>query len=351
MTIASVRNLSWIAKPLPGLLPSTCRETMDEAPEVFFLILSLHAAKQNSFHIKMSNHTTATARANILMLITAMIWGFAFVAQRAGMAHIGPFAYNAVRFFIGSLSLIPVIYFMDKRVAKRSFLSKTELFSGIAAGLILFFGASFQQIGLVSTSAGNAGFITGVYVVLVPIIGILWRHKTGWSIWIGVVLTVVGMYFLSIKEQMTIERGDLMVLLSTFFWANHVLFIAWISPKIDPIRLSSVQFLVVAIISGFTTYLFEPFEWHFVLDAKWPILYGGLLSVGVAYTLQVVAQRDAHPAYAAIILSSEAIFAVTGGVILLNESMTIRAAFGCFLMLLGMVSAQLPDIIKYLKKE
>lgn len=299
----------------------------------------------------MTKQTTATARANVLMLITAMIWGFAFVAQRAGMEHIGPFAYNAVRFFIGSLSLIPIIVYLDKGKEKRPFLTKTELYSGLLAGAILFFGASLQQIGLVSTSAGNAGFITGVYVVLVPIFGIFWKHKTGWSIWMGVILTVAGLYFLSIKDQLAIEKGDLLILLSTFFWANHVLFIAWISPKIDPIRLSSLQFLVVALLSTITTCFFETFEWQFILNAKWPILYGGLMSVGIAYTLQVVAQRNAHPAYAAIILSSEAIFAVIGGIFILNESLSLRASFGCLLMLLGMFSAQLPDIIRYLKNQ
>ncbi len=284
-------------------------------------------------------------KADFLLTLTAAIWGFAFVAQRAGMEHIGPFLFNGIRFAMGSISLVPLILLMREKgsVSKpsRSENRKTLVLASVGAGLILFGGSSLQQVGIVYTTAGKAGFITGLYVILVPIISLKWGPKTSLGTWIGAVLAVCGLYFLSITKTLTIQWGDFLVLLSAFLWAAHVLWIAWLSPRMDSLILASTQFAVCSLISLAVAFVKEPVLIDSILKAAVPILYGGLGSVGIAYTLQVIAQREAHPAHASIILSMEGVFAVLGGWILLGEIMGARGLFGCFLMLLGMILSQL----------
>ena len=193
-----------------------------------------------------------------LLLLTAVIWGMAFVAQRMGMDHVGPFTYNAVRFALGSLALVPLILVRGARAELRcpdaAAASRGRPIGAVAAGLIagvvLVFGASLQQVGLVSTTAGKAGFITGLYVVLVPLSGLLWRQRTGWSAWMGAVLCVAGLFFLSVTAAFTVERGDLFVLIGSFFWAAHVQVVGWLSPRTDPVRLACVQFAVCSLASA-----------------------------------------------------------------------------------------------------
>lgn len=283
-----------------------------------------------------------TFRANILMWITAMIWGFAFVAQRAGMEDIGPFAFSSIRFALGGISLLPLVVFYHRR--GENFFRKNLWFSGLLAGFVLFCGASAQQIGMVDTPAGKAGFITGLYVVMVPVLGLLWKRKTGLAIWAGVALAVVGMYLLSIREGFSMLPGDLWVLAGAFFWANHVLVIAWLSPQFNSVQLAVVQFFTVSLLSAVCAFGFETTTWSNVYGAMWPILYGGLMSVGIAYTLQVVAQKYAHPAYASIVLSLETVFAALGGWLVLHETFTLRELAGSLLILGGIFVAQLPDI-------
>jgi len=218
---------------------------------------------------------------------------------------------------------------------------KTILLGGAALGMALFSGASLQQIGLVYTTAGKAGFITGLYVIIVPILGLFWKQQPKIGTWIGAILAAIGLYFLSVTEQFTIEMGDLLVLVGAFFWAAHVLIIGWLSPRINPIKLAFSQYLACSILSLITAYLVETITLTSILEAAIPILYGGLLSVGVAYTLQVIAQRDAHPAHAAILLSLEAVFAAVGGWLLLDEIISPRGLVGCGLMLAGMLLSQL----------
>ncbi|MDF1536693.1 MAG: DMT family transporter [bacterium] len=287
-----------------------------------------------------------TLKADSLLLFTAAIWGFAFVAQRAGMEHIGPYLFNGIRFALGSLSLVPLILIgigsgtgngiLPEPVSPRGML----LGSGIA-GLILFAGASLQQMGIVYTTAGKAGFITGLYVILVPIVGLRWGHRASAGTWIGAILATAGLYFLSVTSKLTIERGDLLVLLSAFMWAAHVLWISWFSPRMNPVLLASVQFAICSVASLLTAFVLEPVSLAAIRMAALPILYGGLFSVGIAYTLQVVAQRDAHPAHASIILSMEGAFAIFGGWLILSETMGLRELAGCALMLSGMVLSQL----------
>ena len=274
---------------------------------------------------------------DILLLLTASIWGFAFVAQRVGMEHIGPFVFNGIRFTLGALVLIPFLFNKDQNT--KNF--KTTLIGGIYAGIALFLGSSLQQVGIVYTTAGNAGFITGLYVVIVPIFGIFLGHKTGKANWVGVFLAVIGLYLLSVNEAWHIQKGDFLVLLSAFFWALHVHIIAHFSPKIRSGQLAFIQYAVCALASLITAVLFESFSMELITKAAIPILYGGIMSVGVAYSLQIVAQKHTPPSHAAIILSLEAVFAVFGGWLLLQEMISLRGFVGCVLMLAGMLVSQL----------
>jgi len=284
-------------------------------------------------------------KANLLLIITAMIWGFAFVAQRSGMEYLGPFTFNGIRFTLGGISLIPLLLLNQKRKFDNNNIlpllaDKILLKSGIVAGIILFLGASLQQYGIVYTSAGKAGFITGLYIILVPILGMIFKQKTSSGTWIGALVAAIGLYLLSIKSDFSIELGDLLVLISAFFWAAHVLWISRVSPRTDPIQLAFFQFMLCSILSLITAFVIEVSIFQNIVDAAIPLLYAGILSVGIAYTLQIVAQREVHPANAAIIMSLEAVFAVIGGLIVLNETIAFRGLLGCTLMFTGMVISQ-----------
>lgn len=292
-----------------------------------------------------------TIKADILLLITAMIWGFAFVAQRVGMDYVGPFTFNGIRFALGSLSLLPLILLLQKRqLPGKSAVTEERRISvfngGLLAGGALFAGASLQQAGMVYTTAANGGFITGLYVVIVPLVGLFWRQRPHAGTWVGAVLAAVGLYFLSITDDLTISFGDLLVLIGAFFWAGHVLLIGWLAPRTDSLKLASVQFAVCSLLSMVVALAIEDVNVSSIMEAAVPILYGGLGSVGIAYTLQVVAQREAHPAHSAIILSLEGVFAAFGGWLLLNEILTMRSFFGCMLMLVGMLLSELSGFFK-----
>jgi len=279
----------------------------------------------------------------MLLMLTAAIWGFAFVAQRVGMQYVGAFTFNGVRFALGSISLIPlIIYFKNKKTAEQpeETASASALVPGIIAGSVLFFGASLQQAGLAYTTAGKAAFITGLYIVLVPLLGIFLKQRVGLNTWLGVVLAVSGLYFLSVNEDFTIAFGDLLEIIGAFFWAVHILVIDYFTKKVDALRLSCAQFAMCSALSIITALIFEDISVSGLSQAAIPILYGGLLSVGVAYTLQVVAQKHAKPSHAAIILSMEAVFAALGGALLLKENMGVRGYLGCALMFAGMLLTQ-----------
>ncbi len=285
-------------------------------------------------------------RSQALLLLTAAIWGFAFVAQRAGMEHVGPFTFNAVRFALGSLILVPFLairYRLGGRARPGSNPSsfKTLLRGGAIAGAILFAGASLQQRGIVYTTAGKAGFITGLYVIIVPVLGVLIGRRPGSRTWLGAALAVAGLYLLSVTGRFTISRGDTLVLIGAFAWASHVIVIGWLSPKIDAVALACTQYAVCSVLSWGGAMATEAVACQTVGRALVPILYAGLLSTGVAYTLQVVAQRRVPAANAAIIMSLEAVFAGIGGWLLLDETLPVRGLVGCALMLGGMIAAQL----------
>ncbi len=286
-------------------------------------------------------------KADWLLLLTALIWGSAFVAQRVGMEHVGPFTFNGVRFTLGALVLLPLVLRPKPLVPPEQGGPSgggrwTLLWGGGLAGMVLFTAAALQQVGLVYTTAGKAGFITGLYVIIVPILGLLWGYRPRWGGWVGAGLAVGGLYLLSVTEEpFTLAPGDLLELVGAFFWAVHVLILGWLAPRVRRVRLACIQFAVCALLSLFTAALFEPITAEGLRGAAVPILYGGLLSVGVAYTLQVVAQRHAPPVHAAVILSLEAVFAAVAGWILLGEVLDLRGISGCGLMLAGMLTAQL----------
>lgn len=282
---------------------------------------------------------------DLILLLAAVIWGFAFVAQRVGMDYVGPFTYNGVRFTLGTLVLIP---FLVRRMTDGRRLvtlsaghSRRKLAAGaVITGLSLFGGVSFQQLGLQTTTAGKAGFITGLYVVLVPVVGLFFGQRSNVFLWIGAVLSVVGLYLLSMTRGFHLDEGDRLVLWCAVMFTFHVLMVAWLAPLMDSILLAIIQFSITAVLNLFIAGVLEPVTISSIWAAWLPIAYGGFLSVGIAYTLQVVAQQTAHPAYASIILSLEAVFAVLGGWLILDETMTFRMLVGCALMLTGMIIVQ-----------
>lgn len=277
-------------------------------------------------------------------MLTAVIWGGAFVAQRVGMDHVGPLTFNGVRFALGALTLLPLAVRGSKTTEidlLQRFSSKQAILGGGLAGLVLFAGATLQQVGLVYTTAGKAGFITGLYVVIVPLLGILWKQRPGWGGWAGAITAAVGLYFLSVTEEFRLAPGDAWELAGAFMWATHVLILGWLSPRVDVMRLACAQYAVCCILSLMVAGFTETITVNGLREATIPILYGGVMSVGVAYTLQVVAQRVAPPTHAAIILSLEAVFAALAGWIILGEVLTSRGLLGCGLMLAGMMVAQL----------
>jgi drug/metabolite transporter (DMT)-like permease len=284
---------------------------------------------------------SAKLRSDIILLLAAIIWGFAFVAQRVGMEYVGPFTYNGVRFTLGTLVLIPFLFTGKKFTPKDHLLviSRKKIILGvICTGILLFIGVGLQQIGLKTTTAGKAGFITGLYVVFVPIVGIFLGHRTNLYTWLGALLSATGLYLLSIKSGFRIEHGDLLVLCCAVVFTFHVLLIGWLSPRMNSFHLAMGQFAICAMLNLIVAFSIEPVDTGKIVEAAIPILYGGILSVGIAYTLQVVAQKDAHPAYASIILSMEAAFAALGGWMILHETLSLRSLTGCFLMLAGMMA-------------
>jgi drug/metabolite transporter (DMT)-like permease len=275
-----------------------------------------------------------------MLWVTAAIWGFAFVAHRAGMEFIGPFTFNGIRFLLGSASLLPLIFWMKYKQEKPSAKQKNIIKGGLLAGIVLFIGASLQQAGMVYTEAGKAGFITGFYVILVPLIGIFIGQHITRLLWLGAFIALAGLYLLTINGPLVFHKGDLLILLSALFWAIHVQLINKLVDTHSALPLSAFQFAVCGILSLATGFMFETITITTILQAIWPLLYGGLMSVGIAYTLQVVAQQHVHPAYASIILSFETVFAVLGGWLLLNEILSLRNLAGCLLMLTGIVIVQ-----------
>lgn len=281
-------------------------------------------------------------RADFLMLVTALIWGTTFVAQRIGMDNVGPFLFTGLRFALGALALLPLLLWQGRAAARHEpFLQRGLLLGGLLMGLALTLGINLQQVGLLFTSVTNAGFITGLYVIVVPLLGMIIGQKTGIGTWIGAVLAVVGMGLLSIGEDFQIASGDWIQLAGAFAWGIHVLLVSFFVGRHDAIRLAFLQFVTCAVVSLILSAIFEEPTLQGIWLAAPALLYGGLFAVGVGYTLQVVAQRHAIASHAAVILSLEAVFAAIAGALFLDESLTARGYLGCVLMFIGMLAAQL----------
>lgn len=287
---------------------------------------------------------------SILLVITAFIWGVAFVAQSDGMNYVGGFTFNACRFMIGGIVLIPCIFLLQRvqgknhSEKKQVVLSKPAVIGGISCGMFLCVASSFQQFGIAYTTVGKAGFITALYIIIVPILGIFLHKKVGINIWISVAIAAVGMYLLCITEGFTIGKGDLMVFVCAILFSFHILVIDYFSPKADGVVISCVQFFTAGILSGACMFLFEQPSWTEIAAAWLPILYAGVFSCGIAYTLQVVAQKNVEPTVASLLMSLESVFSVLAGWILLGQSLTTRELLGCVLVFGAIILAQIPFV-------
>lgn len=281
----------------------------------------------------------------VMLFLTAFIWGTAFVAQSVGLDYLGPFTFNGVRSLIGGVALLPCIWILHRVNGK----SRNEggvkelLIGGLACGILLFAASSLQQIGLKYTSAGKAGFITAFYIVIVPVLGVFLHKKIGWKIWLAVVLALAGLYFLCITESFTIGKGDILVFLCALVFAVHILVIDYYAPKVDGVMLSCIQFFVCGILSIPFMLAMETPKLTAMVDAWMPLLYAGVLSCGVAYTLQILGQKNVNPAIASLILSLESCFSVLAGWIVLGEKLLLRESAGCLLMFAAIILAQLPE--------
>lgn len=290
-----------------------------------------------------------TFRSSALLALTALIWGIAFVAQSEGMKCVGGFTFNACRFLVGGVVLIPCIFFLRKIGADKSEpFSETErkmrrrmgMIGGVCCGVFLCMASALQQFGIALTTVGKAGFITSLYIIIVPLLGLLVHKKVGLNIWISVAIAAVGMYLMCITDGLSIAQGDFLVLLCAIGFSLHILVIDYFSPKADGVLISCVQFFTAAALSGILMLCFEKPTWAAICSAGIPILYAGVMSCGVGYTLQVIAQKDVEPAVASLIMSLESVFSLIAGWILLQQKLSQRELIGCALVFVGIVVAQ-----------
>lgn len=296
-------------------------------------------------------------RNSLLLLLTATIWGTAFVAQSVGMDYVEPFTFTCARSMIGGIVLLPCIWFLRQWKAKegkggvsqadtaagRPLVTKAEWIGGICCGIALCAASNFQQLGISHTTVGKAGFITALYVVIVPIIGLFFKKKVSFLVWICVALSVIGLYLLCMTEgSFTLAYGDFLVLICAILFSIHIMIIDYFSPKGDGVVISCIQFFVCGLLSGIIMLFVENPEIENILAAAMPILYAGVLSSGVAYTLQIVGQKDMNPTIASLILCLESVVSALAGWLILNEALTSRELFGCVLMFVAIVLAQFP---------
>lgn len=293
---------------------------------------------------------TKQLRGGAMLMLTALIWGTAFVAQSVGMDYLGPCAFTATRNFIGCVALLPVIALASRlrsgaqpeEAAPAP--GKKALFGwGAACGLLLGGATLLQQAGMQTASAGKAGFLTALYIVIVPVLGIFLGRRPGLKVWIGVVLALVGAYLLSVKGGAGIASGDLLVIASAVVFSLHILVIDSVPAGVDGVRLSCVQFLVAGVFALVLALFLESFTWRGILSAWVPLLYTGVVSSGVGYTLQILGQRTVNPTVASLILSLESVFAALAGWAILGQALSLRELFGCALVFVAVILAQLPS--------
>ncbi|MCM1087921.1 MAG: DMT family transporter [Muribaculaceae bacterium] len=305
-------------------------------------------------------------RQSCLLFLTALIWGVAFVAQSAGMDYVEPFTFNAVRSILGGIVLIPCIAFLThwkkKRAAgaaatvdiesaqngerdtiKDPSQKKLLYTGGVVCGILLCVASNFQQVGIQYTTVGKAGFITALYIIIVPILGIFLHRKAGAKVWCGVFFALCGLYLLCMQSEFRLEKGDALVLVCAVTFSFHIMVVDYFSPKVDGVKMACIQFFVCGILSAVGMFLFEKPDITQILAAWLPILYAGVMSCGVAYTLQIVAQEGMNPTVASLILSMESVVSVLAGWVILGETLSRRELMGCLLMMVAIILAQLPD--------
>ena len=290
-------------------------------------------------------------KGNLLLMLTALIWGCAFVAQSVSMDYIGPFTFQSVRSLLGAAVLVPVFLILDAGKKKAGTYQaptgeekKTLPIAGSGCGCIMTVAANLQQIGIQYTSAGKAGFITAMYILIVPVLGLFLKKKVPGRIWLCILIAVVGLYLLSVTEGFSsISKGDVYVLLCALAFSFHIMAVDHYAPLVDGVRLSSIQFLICGVLSGILMFLFEEPNLENILNTAVPILYAGIMSCGVAYTLQIIGQKYTRPTIASLIMSLESVFAVLAGIVVLREIPTARETMGCVLMFLAIIIAQLPS--------
>ncbi len=287
---------------------------------------------------------------NLCLILTALIWGCAFVAQSVGMEYVEPITFNGIRCIIGGIVLIIANLAFDSIKKKNGTYRKLEkseqkelIKGGIICGIIIFFASTIQQIGISQTTVGKAGFISVLYILIVPFFGLLMKQKLPKMIWICCALAVAGLYLLCMNESLSISNGDLVVLISAVAYAVHILAIGHFAPKVDCVKLSCLQFLVCGVISVAVMFIFEKPNLQNILNAWLPIIYAGALSGGVGYTLQTVAQKWTKPSVASLLMSLESVFAVLAGAVILHQIPSLREAAGCILMFISIIIIQLPE--------
>lgn len=282
-----------------------------------------------------------------MLLLAAFIWGSAFVAQSVGMDYVEPFTFNFVRNIVGGLVLIPCIYLLRDRTKHEAAESlsdkKTLLIGGVSCGVILCLASNMQQIGIQYTSVGKAGFITALYIVIVPIMGIFLKRSCGRKVWVSVAIALVGFYLLCMVDGFSLEHGDSYLLICAVLFSVHILVIDHFSPMVNGVKMSCIQFFTCGILSGIAMLLAESPDIKSILAAWLPILYAGVLSSGVAYTLQIVGQKNYNPTVATLLLSLESVFSVLTGWVVLHQKLSARELSGCVLIFLAVILAQLPE--------
>lgn len=284
-----------------------------------------------------------------MLLLAAFIWGSAFVAQSVGMDYVEPFTFNCVRSIVGGLVLIPCIYLLGKlkspeeRARAAQMDRKTLLAGGVSCGVILCLASNAQQIGIQYTSVGKAGFITALYIVIVPILGIFLKRRCGWKVWVSVLIALIGFYLLCMVGGFSLERGDVWLLMCAVLFSFHILIIDHFSPMVDGVKMSCIQFFTSGLLSGIAMLVTESPDIANILAAWVPILYAGVLSSGVAYTLQIVGQKNYNPTVATLLLSLESVFSVLTGWVVLHQKLSVRELCGCVLIFIAVILAQLPE--------
>lgn len=291
-------------------------------------------------------------RQSLLLFLAATIWGTAFVAQSVGMDYVQPFTFTAVRNMIGSLVLIPFIMFLQRSSSGGSAAdnsdkaqkgNKTLIIGGICCGIILCAASNLQQFGIRYTSVGKSGFITAMYIILVPVIGMFFKKKTGLKVWIAVFIAVIGLYLLCFTDKLTsVQPGDLMLLACAIAFSFHILVIDHFSPLVDGVKMSCIQFFTCSVLSSICMFIFEEPKIELIIAAWLPILYAGVMSSGIAFTLQVIGQKGLNPTVASLIMSLESVVSVIAGWAILHQVLSTRELIGCLVMFCAIILVQLP---------